>query len=125
MDADSLSLVFKPDSQTEMVLNLKLQGGGIEVRAELNSGNFSNLNQHWQELQDRLAQQGVKLSSLGCGHGINLSQGGGGSQPQFSQSRQEPSQNYQQPSPHLTPREPRPSVAALPHKRVKGWESWA
>jgi hypothetical protein len=64
LKADSLSLVLRPDSQTELYLELRMRDGQIDVRAQLHRGDFDVLNSHWSDLQSKLGQQGVRLAAL-------------------------------------------------------------
>lgn len=64
LNADSLSMVIKPDGQTELYLELRWRNGRIDARAELQHGDFGALNAHWKELQDKLGPQGIRLASL-------------------------------------------------------------
>lgn len=61
---DSLQVVIKPDAGTQLSLELRQRGGGIEAQAVLQKGDFENLKQHWPELQQRLEQRGIKLAPL-------------------------------------------------------------
>jgi len=63
-DSDSLQVVIKPDAGTQLSLELRQRGGGIEAQAVLQSGDFEKLKQHWPELQQRLEQRGIKLAPL-------------------------------------------------------------
>jgi hypothetical protein len=62
--SDSLQVVIKPDAGTQLSLELRQRGGGIEAQAVLQSGDLENLKQHWPELQQRLEQRGIKLAPL-------------------------------------------------------------
>ena len=63
-NSDSLQVVIKPDAGTQLSLELRQRGGGIEAQAVLQSGDFENLKQHWPELQQRLEERGIKLAPL-------------------------------------------------------------
>jgi len=62
--SDSLQVVIKPDAGTQLSLELRQRGGGIEAQAILQKGDFENLKQLWPELQHRLEQRGIKLAPL-------------------------------------------------------------
>jgi hypothetical protein len=66
-NSDSLQVVIKPDAGTQLSLELRQRGGGIEAQAILQKGDFENLKQHWPELQQRLEQRGIKLAPLAGG----------------------------------------------------------
>lgn len=62
--ADELRVVIKPDTGTQLSLNLQQRDGGVEVRAVLDRGNFDLLNRHWPELQQQLEARGVRVAPL-------------------------------------------------------------
>ena len=61
---DSLSVVIKPGAGMQLSLQLKQNSDGIQAQATLQHGDFTDLNQHWPELQQRLEQRGIKLAPL-------------------------------------------------------------
>jgi hypothetical protein len=61
---NSLQVVIKPDAGTQLSLELRQQGGSVEVQAVLQHGDFNHLNQQWSDLQHRLDQRGIKLAPL-------------------------------------------------------------
>ena len=61
---DSLQVVIKPGAGTQLSLELRQHGGGVEVQAALQQGDFKHLSQHWPELQQRLEQRGIRLAPL-------------------------------------------------------------
>jgi len=62
--AESMAVVLKPDTHTEIFLHLSMRNGGIDVQARFDRGDFSALNSQWTQLQQTMQQQGVRLSSL-------------------------------------------------------------
>lgn len=127
LGADSLSVVLRPDAQTELLLKVSLREGRVEAQVELQTGNYAALSSQWPELQQKLASQGVGLHPLGRHPGLMENGGGAG----FDQL------------PHPAPRhESGLEQAALPWARAGtktemsapaarvaaarlGWESWA
>ena len=79
MDASSMSLVLTPDGNTQLALHVELQQGRFEVRAVLERGDFSALGAEWSQLQNRLAEQGVRLAPLVSGPGAGNAFAGGSS----------------------------------------------
>jgi hypothetical protein len=65
--SDVLRVVIKPDAGTQLSLELRQHGDGVEAQVTLQHGDFSQLNQHWGDLQQRLELRGVKLSPLADG----------------------------------------------------------
>ena len=65
--SDMLRVVIKPDAGTQLSLELRQRGDGVEAQVTLQHGDFSQLNQHWTDLQQRLELRGVKLSPLADG----------------------------------------------------------
>ena len=62
--ADDFEVAIQPDPDTEICLRVSLQGPGVEIQAELRRGDGAALAARWPELQERLAQQGIKLAAL-------------------------------------------------------------
>ncbi len=63
-EVNSVALVLKPDANTQLALHVRLQQGHLEALAVLERGNFAALGAEWKHLQDRLAEQGVRLAPL-------------------------------------------------------------
>ena len=61
---ESLQVVIKPDSGTQLSLELRQRGDGVEVQAVLHQGDFNQLNQNWSDLQQQLQQRGIQLGDL-------------------------------------------------------------
>jgi hypothetical protein len=61
---DSLQVVIKPGAGTQLSLELRQRGDGVEAQAVLQQGDFKHLNQHWSGLQQQLEQRGIKLAAL-------------------------------------------------------------
>ena len=62
--ADEIHVTIKPDNGLQLTLHLQQRGGGVEVRAVLDRGNFGLLNRHWPELQQQLESRGVRVAPL-------------------------------------------------------------
>lgn len=126
VDGESLSVVLKPDENTQLTLHLKLRQGQVEALVFLNSGDSSALNAEWSQMQERLAQQGVRLAPLvAVRDQADLSTGQNG-------------RNFNSPERDNEKTVPRFDTSALsnratssPRSRVTqtlkpaGWESWA
>jgi hypothetical protein len=61
---DALSVVLKPDAQTEITLNLTLRDGEVRAQAASATGNTAAWHAGWAELQQSLGRQGIKLAPL-------------------------------------------------------------
>jgi hypothetical protein len=124
---DSLQVVIKPDTGTQLSLELRQRGGGIEAQAILQKGDFENLKQHWPELQQRLEQRGIKLAPL---TNTDNQTSGSGSQG----FKQQPDQSAER-EPLLAgafagfgPAGARTNLPAEPAGQPassRGWQSWA
>ncbi len=120
---DSMSVVLKPDSGTELSLQLRQKDGVVEAQAMLSQGDHQLLNQHWADLQARLELRGIKLSPLG-GEGTlnsgNFSSENGGQQR--SPTREETAD-------HAAAFAEFAAITGGASARlatsVRGWESWA
>ena len=117
---NSMQVVIKPDAGTQLSLELRQQGGSVQVHAVLQQGNFGHLNQQWPDLQQRLEQRGIKLGPLTD------------DAPFANSGGYETFQNKQSPGSEKTPEvtlidmpaamfAPEPAQAAA----HRGWETWA
>jgi hypothetical protein len=76
-DGASVSLVLRPDPNIQLSLHVKLQQGHLEALAVLEHGDFAALGAEWTRLQNRLAEQGVRLAPLAPGLDHSMSFLGG------------------------------------------------
>ena len=124
LNLNSLAVVLKPDANTEILLRLEQRGGGVEIQARFERGDFQNVNNHWEELQRSLAGQGVRLSPLENAS-FNSEASFHGPAGGFRQSRDDQS------LPSLAREastEPPPARRVKPQPSASGsrrWESWA
>ena len=98
MDGSTLSLVLTPDANTQVSLHVKLKQGQFEVHAVLERGDFTALGANWSQLQNKLAEDGVRLAPLVSGT-ENAKWFSG--QPSFSERRAQqeaPSKDYEIPT---------------------------
>jgi hypothetical protein len=87
---DSMSMLLRPDPQTEVHLHLQLQDGVVEIEAKLQRGVWGLLSPQWEQLQQNLSGQGVRLSALSETSTPDFSgRNGAGSFPQQSARRQQ------------------------------------
>jgi hypothetical protein len=86
MDATSISLVIRPDRQTEVALHLDWREGHCEATAVVERGDAAALGAQWGQLQQRLAAQGVQLAPLATGKEGVVSSGGGHGGGSFTSS---------------------------------------
>ena len=59
-----MTAILRPDAKTEMVVNMRRVDGTLEATIKVERGDFAGLNQQWSQLQDRLAQQNIRLAPL-------------------------------------------------------------
>ena len=137
LNLDSLAVVLKPDANTELFLHLKRHlGGGVEIQAQFERGDFTRLSAHWDELQSTLAAQGVRLSALEAPPATSnfdssrppLEQHEGGSPRQDSEQRgqkpaPEPFQEFLS-GPPAKPAFRRAQISTQP-SASRPWETWA
>ncbi|HKX61996.1 MAG TPA: hypothetical protein VJS65_09125 [Verrucomicrobiae bacterium] len=62
--SDSMSVVLRPDANTELFLHLNRRDGQIEASVRCERGDFHQLNALWSQLQESLAQLKVRLNPL-------------------------------------------------------------
>ena len=124
---DNFEVAIQPDPNTEIMLRVTLQGDGAEMHAELRRGDSAAFAARWQELQERLAQQGVKLAALAAS---KEPAGAPGQNAEF-RSPQQQSEADQDAAPFgyaetttATNATSAPRPAAHPGT-ARGWETWA
>jgi hypothetical protein len=124
--ADSLAVVIRPDSHTELFLQLRQQDGQIEAFVRCERGDIASLGACWSELQERLARQDIRLNPLqppieSREAPSTLPDKG---ETSSDRKRHRPSESEELPMVGSTTeplRHPNRSRA----RRVQGWESWA
>lgn len=116
---DDFDVSIRPDPDTEINLRVSLAGTGVEIQAELRRGDAAALAARWPDLQERLAQQGIKLAALAEGETLS-----GGAQ-QDSRSPAQPPEG--EPGPVVVPATTHTTTAPAPAPpgRARGWETWA
>lgn len=121
--SDGLSVVIKPSVGTELSLELRQRGDGVEAQATLTRGDHEFLSQHWPDLQQRLEQRGIKLAALGGETGGDFL---GGGQGHFQPQQSPVEEAAQQASAFAEFAASGPSGGASARLAVhEGWESWA
>jgi hypothetical protein len=117
---DLLQVVIKPGAGTQLSLELRQRGDGVEATATLQRGDFEHLNQQWPALQQQLEQRGIRLAPLVAdgnfaGSGENNFQQ---KQNQFAESDSFPTFAEVAPVDSFA----QPAARAGAHR---GWETWA
>ena len=64
LGADALAIVLKPDSRTELFLQISHHNGKTEALIRCERGDFEHLQKNWAQLQNTLAGQQVTLAPL-------------------------------------------------------------
>jgi len=88
---DTMAVLVKPDTETQIRLTIVRDGETIYVDAKLDRGDFAVLSGHWPELQRDLRDQGIWLGNI-QGNAARSDQQGGHSREQgraFGESLQE------------------------------------
>jgi hypothetical protein len=119
VDTSTLTVVIKPGAGTQLSLELRQHGDGIEAQAALQQGDYHHLNQNWPELQQRLEQRGIRLAPL-VDDGTATNGGG----QQFQQPSNQPGEVLS----GLGFGKTQTVTLAQPTVRAKagtGWETWA
>jgi hypothetical protein len=116
---DSLQVVIKPGVGTQLSLELRQRGDGVEAQAVLQRGDFEHLKQQWPALQQQLEQRGIKLAPLTTDGNF-----AGGGENNFQQKQKQSAESDSFPA----FAEVAPVSFAQPTARAGahlGWESWA
>jgi hypothetical protein len=117
--SNTLTVVIKPGGDTQLSLELRQHGDGIEAQAALQQGDFHHLNQNWPELQQRLEQRGIRLAPL-VDDGTGANSGG----RQFQQPSKQPGEILSAPGFGKT-QTVTLAQATVRAKAGTGWETWA
>ena len=123
---EDFDVTIHPDADTELLLHVSLQSsGGAEIHAELRQGDGAALVAHWQDLQERLAQQGVKLAALTTGEerAGQFGSHAGFSSPQRQRQPEKEAATLSFASTITTNSHSRP--APVHRGAGRGWETWA
>ena len=118
---NSMQVVIKPDAGTQLSLELRQQGGKVEVQAALQQGDFNHLNQQWPDLQQRLEERGIRLAPL-------TDEGASGSNNGGSEAFQNKQNQTNEVVPELTlVNSPAGMFTSEPAQTSvhRGWETWA
>lgn len=119
-NTDSLQVVIKPDTGTQLSLELRQNGGGVDAQVVMQQGDFAHLNHRWPELQQQLEQRGIRLGPLG---GENDSAGGNNA---FQQKQSQPSAETDSGGIiNNLPLAALPNPSAAQPAASRGWETWA
>jgi hypothetical protein len=62
--SDSMTVVLRPDSQTELFVHFHQQHGVMQASVRCERGDFHQLNALWAQLRESLAQQKISLAPL-------------------------------------------------------------
>ncbi len=125
-NAESLQVVIRPDTGTQLSLELRQRGDGVEVQAVLQQGDFNQLNQNWSDLQHQLQQRGIQLGELTCGN-----ESGGTGDAQMQQGQNGESRSLEEDAPvfatvgGMAPASGGLAVNVPPPVGVSGWQTWA
>ncbi len=135
---DMLSVVLRPDSGTEIVVQMTNTNGEVHAHIRCERGDFDGLNAQWGDLQRSMAAQGVKLEPLLPASRNSqsddskpaVSQGFGQQNPQREDRRNAMNPNFINPKP--MPEKVRSIMDSTATHNVRGknhldtaWQKWA
>ena len=100
---NSMAVVLKPDPQTEIRLEFATRDGQIEARAHVTGGDLQQLGSNWTQLQDSLAQQGIRLLPLSGGEALAMGTGAQGDGAARRELPQTPENGSPAPQPSSLP----------------------
>jgi hypothetical protein len=124
LSVNSLQVVIKPGAGTQLSLELRQHGDGIEAQAVLQSGDFEHLNQQWPGLQQQLEQRGIRLAPL-VNDGNFSNSSGNNNTFQHKQNQSAESDSF--PAGMFAEVAPAGSFAQAAARAGahRGWETWA
>jgi hypothetical protein len=123
-DGASVSLVLRPDANIQLALHVKFQQGHLEALAVLEHGDFAALGAGWTQLQNRLAEQGVRLAPLVPGSEHSMSFLGGESHRPGQDRRPERSTPAMEDLSKLPATRTRASKSAARDRSFSGQREW-
>ncbi len=100
---NSMAVVLKPDPQTEIRLEFATRDGQTEARAHVTGGDLQQLGSNWTQLQDSLAQQGIRLLPLSGGEALAMGTGAQGEGAARRELPQTPENGSPAPQPSSLP----------------------
>jgi hypothetical protein len=134
-NSDSMAVVLRPDTDTELFVHFSRRHGQIEVTIRCERGETLQLAALWPQLQESLAHHKVRLAPLQepVSNDPNLSSGSEWGDCGSGLSRRTPDQRFMDETPALaTSGADSPTLRAgggSRHRRVTtsrpGWETWA
>jgi hypothetical protein len=118
----SLQVVIKPGAGTQLSLELRQRGDGVEAQAVLQRGDFNHLNQQWPALQQQLEQRGIRLAPL-----IDDGNFAGGGENNFQHNQNQSAESDLFPAGAFAEVAlASPFAPSATHAGThRGWESWA
>jgi hypothetical protein len=131
INASHMEVVLRPDAETEIRLHLQVAGQETRVSAQLERGNQEQMEAHWGELQQALAQRGIRLGvlnePLSQNHVSTESHEPADESPDDRRTQQfdweaQPSRGLAR---HRRTTTPQLATASAAPKRRGGWEFWA
>jgi len=116
---ESIAVVLKPDAGTELLLRVEMRDGALSAQLQFGRGDRAFLDRHWDDLQKRLAEQGVQLS-----RGEDFGLGGGN---HFAPPRRHPyaGEEPQVLAPVRAHTTTSSTKAPAVTRGARGFESWA
>ncbi|HEX3857730.1 MAG TPA: hypothetical protein VHY30_10600 [Verrucomicrobiae bacterium] len=117
-----LQVVIKPGAGTQLSLELRQRGDGVEATAVLQRGDFGHLNQQWPALQQQLEQRGIRLAPLVADGNF-----AGNGENNFQQKQNRSAESDSVPDGAFAEVAPTGSFAQSTAlmKAHRGWETWA
>jgi len=76
---EPVSILLRPDSNTELRLDLRNEGGILRAEVTLERGDLRSIGGDWEQLQARLEERGIRLAALTTEPGMGSGSGGFGS----------------------------------------------
>jgi hypothetical protein len=127
LGSDSMSVIVRPDGQTELHLLLAMTNGEVSVQAKLSNGDLQSLGTEWNTLQQSLAQQGIRLEPLEHTPAAANSGQGGASANSSSQFSRQDSDESDRRKPAFVDEFAAPQFQFFPKPAGtrRFWESWA
>jgi len=140
--ADSMSVVLRPDADTELLVHFSQKNGHLQAAVRCERGDFHHLSALWPQLQESLAQQKVSLAPLEASSrpddfrhapGSNSTGTDSGNDPTGQQGPRADASDVDEgdggdgslPKTRRGWGQDRGQTVSMPHPSRPGWETWA
>ena len=126
--SQKLDVVLRPDAQTELRLRVEKVDGQVQVQVRCDRGDFAGLGAHWNNIQNSLAAQGIRVEPLQPANTAHFHQGSSSHSQQFAEHQSQSGARDERRPAFLEqdfPIRRTPQARTSRGTAARGWQSWA